>query len=135
MAPGFETGSVRAGDDDKSLSMGIVRERAARPGCDGNLLLRSKIEDGVVGEGVIEWTGGVSVSSLLVETRGLRELEITAESSSEGDDWEAMYPTSGVPAREENATESSLSTLSTRIQMCRQIASEILGPCPSFSHS
>jgi hypothetical protein len=70
------------------------------------------------------------MSSLLVETRGLRELDMAAESSREGDDWEAMYPTSGVPAREENDIESSLSTLSTRIQMCLQIASEILGPCP-----
>lgn len=76
-----------------------------------------------------------SVSSLVAETRGLRELGMEAESSKEGDDWEAMYPTSGVPTREAKGAESSLSTLSTRIQICLQMASEILGPCPSFSHS
>ena len=76
-----------------------------------------------------------SMSSLLVELRGLRELDMEVESSREGDDWEAMYPTSGVPTREENDGESSLSTLSTRTQICLQIGSEILGPCSSFSHS
>ena len=74
------------------------------------------------------------MSSLLVETRGLRELD-RAESSREGDDRDAMYPTSGVPALEANGIESSPPTLSRRTQMCRQIASEILGPGSSFSHS
>ena len=89
----------------------------------------------MVGEGVIGYPEMANVSSLLVEARGLRELDMEVESSREGDDWEAMYPTSGVPTREENDVESSLSTLSTRIQICLQIASEILGPCSSFSHS
>lgn len=75
-----------------------------------------------------------NVSSLVVETRGLRELDRATESSREGDDRDAIYPTSGVWALE-NDSESSLSTLSTRTQICFQIASEILGPCPSFSHS
>ena len=76
-----------------------------------------------------------SVSSLVVETKGLRELDKATESSREGDERDAIYPTSGVPALDENGIGSSLSTLRTRTQMCLQIASEILGPCPSFSHS
>ena len=75
------------------------------------------------------------MASVLAEVKGLRELDMEVESSREGDDWEAMYPTSGVPTREEDDAESSLSTLSTRIQICLQIASEILGPGSSFSHS
>jgi len=55
MASGLGLGSVRAGDDDNSRSMGVVRERAAA--ClrrDWDLLLRSKTDEaGVVGEGVI----------------------------------------------------------------------------------
>lgn len=128
MASGLGVGSVRAGETDESRSMGIMRERATCPRRDWDLLLKSTTdEDGVVGEGVMEFPEGVSVSSLLVEMRGLRELVMTAESSRDGDDWEAMNPTSGVPARE-NPIESSLSTLSTRTQICLQIISEILGP-------
>ena len=83
-------------------------------------------EDGVVGEGVIDGPRVVNVSSLPIDTRGLREVDMAVESSREGDDWEAIIGTSGVPAREES--KSSLSTLRTRIQICLQIVSEILGP-------
>jgi hypothetical protein len=56
MASGLGQGSVRAGEDDSSRSMGVVRERAAAClGRDWGLLLKSKTEEtGVVGEGVIE---------------------------------------------------------------------------------
>jgi hypothetical protein len=128
MASGFGVGSVKAGEADESRSMGIVRERATRPRREWDLLLRSRKDgDGVVGEGVKEYPEVFGVSSLLVDTKGLRELDTAVESRREGDDWEAMNPTSGVPARE-NPTKSPPSTLSTRTQIYLQITSEILGP-------